>query len=337
MAELTILGAGGMGTALAAAFSNMGHAVTLWGHRPEQNAVLREKRENERLLKGIAIPQAVTIADNIDCVSKSDAVIIAVPSSAVRETLERAAPFIRAGIPIGCVSKGLEKGSLLLLHEVARQVLPENPFVALSGPSHAEELARGVPTVLVAASEAPHAAEYMSRLAEGSNIRIYMGDDIVGAEIGGALKNVIAFAAGIMDGMGGGDNAKAALMTRGLSEIARLGVKMGAKRETFAGASGVGDLIVTCCSMHSRNRRCGIYVGEGMTVSQAVEKVGMTVEGITAALCAGQLAKKAGVELPITEQVCRIIEGETTARDALSRLMSRPVGYEHDSNWLQDS
>lgn len=238
---------------------------------------------------------------------------------------------------MGCVSKGVERESLLLLHEVAKEVLPNNPFVALSGPSHAEELARGVPTVLVAASDSQSAAEYMSRLAEGSNIRIYMGDDIIGAEIGGALKNVIAFAAGIIDGMGGGDNAKAALMTRGLSEIARLGVKMGAKRETFAGVSGVGDLIVTCCSMHSRNRRCGIYVGEGMTVSQAVEKVGMTVEGITAALCAARLAKKMRVEMPITEQVCRIIDGEATAQEALAKLMSRPVRYEHDSNWLKES
>ncbi len=326
-----------MGTALAVAFSDMGHEVTLWGHRPEQNDILREKRENERLLKGIKIPQGVEITDSVESVSASDGVIIAVPSSAMRETLERIAPFMGEGVPVGCVSKGVERKSLLLLHEVAKEVLPNNPFVALSGPSHAEELARGVPTVLVAASDSQSAAEYMSRLAEGSNIRIYMGDDIIGAEIGGALKNVIAFAAGIMDGMGGGDNAKAALMTRGLSEIARLGVKMGAKRETFAGVSGVGDLIVTCCSMHSRNRRCGIYVGEGMTVSQAVEKVGMTVEGITAALCAAQLAKKMQVEMPITEQVCRIIDGEATAQEALAKLMSRPVRYEHDSNWLKES
>lgn len=336
MARLTILGAGGMGTALSAAFSQMGHEVTLWGHRPEQNALLREKRENERLLKGIKIPQKVIIADGVESVSGADAVIIATPSLALRETLNRIAPYIKKGIPVACVSKGLEKDTLLLLHQVAKEVLCDNPFVALSGPSHAEELARGVPTVLVAASDCEQAAEYISRIAEGSNIRIYMGDDIVGAEVGGALKNVIAFAAGIMDGMGGGDNAKAALMTRGLTEIARLGVKMGAKRETFAGISGVGDLIVTCCSMHSRNRRCGIYVGEGMTVPQAVEKVGMTVEGITAALCAEKLARKLGVEMPITEQVCRVIEGNTTARAALSELMSRPIKNEQDSNWLKE-
>ena len=336
MARLVILGAGGMGTALAVAFSQMGHEGTLWGHRPEQNSILREKRENERLLKGIKIPEKVIIEDSVECVGEAEAVIIATPSSALRETLQKIAPFIKEGVAVACVSKGLERNTLLPLHEVAKKVLPRNPFVALSGPSHAEELANGVPTVLVAASESKQAAEFISHLTKGSNIRIYMGDDIIGAEIGGALKNVIAFAAGIMDGMGGGDNAKAALMTRGLTEIARLGVKMGAKRETFAGVSGVGDLIVTCCSMHSRNRRCGIYVGEGMTVSQAIEKVGMTVEGITAAICAGELAKKLGVEMPITEQVCRVIEGETTAKAALGELMNRPIKNEQDSNWLKE-
>lgn len=336
MAKVFVLGAGGMGTALASELSRLGHKTQLWGHNPAHNAVLREKRENERLLKGIAIPEQVDITDSVEGAADAGVIIVATPSAALRETLERIAPVVKAGVPVACVSKGLEEKTLLPLHEVAEQVLPGDPFAALSGPSHAEELARGVPTVLVAASKSRQAAHKISRLTEGSRIRIYTGDDIIGAEIGGALKNVIAFAAGIMDGMGGGDNAKAALMTRGLTEIARLGVKMGARSETFAGVSGIGDLIVTCCSMHSRNRRCGIYVGEGLTVAEAVEKVGMTVEGITAAKCAWRLSQKLGVEMPITEQVYRVINGETTARQALEELMSRPLKAESDKSWLED-
>ena len=329
MARLMILGAGGMGTALAVAFANMGHEVTLWGHRPDQNQLLRQKRENERLLKGIQIPESVTIADTVDAAAKAEVIIIATPSAAMRETLKRIKGVVKAGVPIACTSKGFEVSSLMPLHEISAEELPDNPFVALTGPSHAEELSRGIPTVLLAASDSHHAAEAVQQLAQNSHIRIYTGTDVIGAEMGGALKNVIAFAAGISDGMGGGDNTKAALMTRGLTEISRLGVAMGAAIETFGGISGVGDLIVTCCSVHSRNRRCGYYVGEGLTVAQAVEKVGMTVEGITATLCAYQLAQQKGVEMPITKQIYRLIKGEITAEKALEELLGRPLKREH--------
>ena len=178
------------------------------------------------------------------------------------------------------------------------------------------------------------AAQQVQELTEGTHIRIYTNDDLMGVELGGALKNVIAFASGVIDGMGYGDNTKAALMTRGLTEIARLGTRMGARAETFAGLAGVGDLIVTCCSQHSRNHRCGVYVGEGLTVKEAVAKVGMTVEGVTAALCAHELAEKLGVEMPITEQIYRLIEGEVTARQAVAALLGRPQRHESETNWL---
>ena len=336
MAKLYILGAGGMGTAMAVAMSNVGHEVWLWGWSKEENGRIRQAREHVQLLKGIKIPEAIQIVDTVDGVETADAVIIATPTIGVRGAAKQLAGRLSVETPVACTSKGLEPGTLLPLHEVVAQELPESSFVALSGPSHAEEISRDIPTVLVAASKSLAAAQKIQDLTAQTHIRIYTSDDVVGVELGGALKNVIAFAAGIVDGMGGGDNTKAALMTRGLTEIARMGVKMGAKSETFAGLSGVGDLIVTCCSMHSRNRRCGIYVGEGMTVDQAVEKVGMTVEGITAALCAYELSQRLGVDMPITTQIYSLIKGQTTAKQAVEVLLARPPKHEVDHNWLEE-
>lgn len=336
MAKLYILGAGGMGTAMAVAMSNVGHEVWLWGWSKEENDQIRQAREHVQLLKGIKIPEAVQIVDTVDGVENADAVLIATPTIGVRGAARQLIGRLSSDVPVACTSKGLEPGTLLPLHEVVAQELPEHDFVALSGPSHAEEISRGVPTVLVAASKSLAAAQKVQDLTVQTHIRIYTSDDVVGVELGGALKNVIAFAAGVVDGMGGGDNTKAALMTRGLTEIARMGVKMGAKRETFAGLSGVGDLIVTCCSMHSRNRRCGIYVGEGMTVDEAVKKVGMTVEGVTAALCAYELSRRLDVDMPITAQIYGLIQGKTTARQAVTALLTRPPRQEVDHNWLEE-
>ncbi|WMJ82611.1 NAD(P)H-dependent glycerol-3-phosphate dehydrogenase [Oscillospiraceae bacterium LTW-04] len=336
MAKLYILGAGGMGTAMAVAMSNVGHEVWLWGWNKEENDRIRQAREHVQLLKGVKIPESVCIVDTVDGVESADAVIIATPTVGVRGAAKQLAGKLSNDIPVACTSKGLEPKTLLPLHEVVAQELPENSFVALSGPSHAEEISQGIPTVLVAASKSLAAAQKIQDLTVQTHIRIYTSDDVVGVELGGALKNVIAFAAGVVDGMGGGDNTKAALMTRGLTEIARMGVKMGAKRETFAGLSGVGDLIVTCCSMHSRNRRCGLYVGEGCTVDEAVEKVGMTVEGITAAICAYELSQKLGVDMPITSQIYSLIKGQTTAKQAVEALLARPPRHEVDYNWLEE-
>lgn len=334
MAKLMIMGAGGMGTALAVAFSQMGHQVWLWGWSAEENAAIRAARENVPLLRGIKIPEAVEIVDTAEAAACCDLALIATPTIGVRGAARTLRGVLPAGRPVACTSKGLEPKALLPLHEVAAQELPGHPFVALSGPSHAEELSRGIPTVLAAASHSLAAAQQVQELTEGTHIRIYTNDDLMGVELGGALKNVIAFASGVIDGMGYGDNTKAALMTRGLTEIARLGTRMGARAETFAGLAGVGDLIVTCCSQHSRNHRCGVYVGEGLTVKEAVAKVGMTVEGVTAALCAHELAEKLGVEMPITEQIYRLIEGEVTARQAVAALLGRPQRHESETNWL---
>ena len=324
MAKLMIMGAGGMGTALAVAFSQMGHQVWLWGWSAEENAAIRAARENVPLLRGVKIPEAVEIVDTAEAAACCDLALIATPTIGVRGAARTLRGVLPAGRPV----------ALLPLHEVAAQELPGHPFVALSGPSHAEELSRGIPTVLAAASHSLAAAQQVQELTEGTHIRIYTNDDLMGVELGGALKNVIAFASGVIDGMGYGDNTKAALMTRGLTEIARLGTRMGARAETFAGLAGVGDLIVTCCSQHSRNHRCGVYVGEGLTVKEAVAKVGMTVEGVTAALCAHELAEKLGVEMPITEQIYRLIEGEVTARQAVAALLGRPQRHESETNWL---
>lgn len=334
MARLYILGCGGFGTSLSVMLSNAGHDVTLWGWDRRENDELRRLRENVPLLKGVVIPEAVKIVDELDGVESADAAIVATPTVGVRGAARRLKGRLSGSAVVACVAKGLEPVTLKPLVEVFEEELPGVPFVALSGPSHAEEVSRGVPTAIVAASKSLAAAQKIQDLTAGTHVRIYTCDDVLGVELGGALKNIIAFAAGIIDGMGGGDNTKAALMTRGLTEIARLGVRMGARSETFAGLSGVGDLIVTCCSMHSRNRRCGIFVGEGATVAEAVERVGMTVEGIIAARCAWELSRRMGVEMPITEQIYRLIEGETTAQEAVAALLGRPLRHEAETNWL---
>ena len=337
MSKIFIMGCGGMGTAIAVAMNAAGHDVTLWGFLKSENDQLREHRENITLLKGVEIPQGIDIVDTVEKAGTADVVIIATPTVGVRATVKLLNGIVSPNTPVACVSKGLEPKTLKTFDVVVDEELPGTPFVALSGPSHAEEIARGKLTILVAASKSADAARKIQDLTQNTQIRIYTSSDVLGVELGGALKNVIAFAAGIIDGMECGDNTKAALMTRGLTEIARLGRAMGAREETFAGLSGVGDLIVTCCSMHSRNRRCGMYVGEGMTVSQAVEKVGMTVEGITAALCAYELSQRLGVVMPITTQIYNLIEGSVTAKESIDSLLKRPLKDEIDSIWLEDN
>lgn len=334
MADLFIMGCGGFGTALAVMFSNAGHNVSLWGWKKEENDELRLHRENVRLLKGVHIPEGINIVDTLDGVEKADVVLIATPSVGVRAAAERLSGRLSPDAVVACVSKGFENGTLKPLFEVIEEELPSQPVVVLSGPSHAEEVSRGVPTTIVAAGKNVEDAQKVQDLTANTHVRIYTSDDRLGVQLGGALKNVIAFSAGILDGMGMGDNAKAALMTRGLTEIARLAVAMGARADTLWGLAGMGDLIVTCCSVHSRNRRCGVYVGEGLSVDEAVKKVGMTVEGITAALCAYELSQKYGVDMPITAQIYRLIKNECTAEEALRILLARPLRHESESSWL---
>ena len=250
------------------------------------------------------------------------------PAQHFRSALDSALPFLKPETVLVNVAKGIEQKSLKRLSEIAFEKLPSARYVVLSGPSHAEEVGMGMPTTVVAASEENELAEYIQDVFMSDSLRVYTNSDVIGVELGGALKNIIALGAGISDGMGYGDNAKAALMTRGITEIARLGVKLGANLGTFSGLTGIGDLIVTCTSMHSRNRRCGIMIGEGMNPAEATQKVGMVVEGIYTTEAAYQLAKSVDVEMPITEQIYRVINENADAREAVKSLMTRQKKHE---------
>ncbi|MFA9381749.1 MAG: NAD(P)H-dependent glycerol-3-phosphate dehydrogenase, partial [Acetanaerobacterium sp.] len=310
------------------------HEVTLWSAFEPEIELLRTKRENPRLLPGIKLPETVTLTTDADCAAGQDIVLFAVPSGALHEVAGRFAGIIAPETVVVNVGKGLEEESLRRLSQVLEEFLPRNRIVVLSGPSHAEEVARGVPTTVVAASTDHKAAEFVQDALMNPSFRIYVNDDVVGVELGGALKNIIALAAGIIDGLGLGDNSKAALMTRGITEMARLGVLLGGRTETFAGLSGIGDLIVTCTSMHSRNRRAGILIGQGATAEDAIREVGMTVEGYRSAKCAYRLAQRVSVEMPIVNEVYRILYEGKNAREALDDLMGRSKKHEGEEIWL---
>lgn len=332
--NITVLGSGGWGTALALVLLENGHKVKLWSYREEESAALREKGENP-VLPGVPLPSALEFTADISCVRDCDAVILATPSFAVRATARQVKSLLMPGAVIVSVSKGVEKDTSLTLTDViAQEVGESHPVVALSGPSHAEEVGRNVPTAVVAASRDQRAAELVQDLFMNGRFRVYTTDDVVGVELGAALKNVIALCAGVCDGVGCGDNTKAALMTRGLTEIARLGEALGGRKETFAGLAGLGDLIVTCTSMHSRNRRCGIAIGKGTPPEQAVREMGMVVEGYYAAANAKALADKAGVEMPITQAACQVLYEGRDPKEAITALMSRDRKHESEESWV---
>ena len=280
--KVFVLGTGGWGIALAMLLHHNGHAVTSWTFFQEECDLLHRERANEKLLPGVRIPEGITVTTDMSGAAEADLVVMAVPSFAVASTAEQLSRIVPAGTVIVNVGKGLDSqhGYCRFSETIDRAMGGRNPVVALTGPTHAEEVARGVPTAIVAASASRAAAELtQAAFMNDTFFRVYTSSDLVGCELGGAFKNIIALGAGISDGLGLGDNSKAAFMTRGLTEIARLGVTLGAKQETFAGLSGVGDLIVTCCSMHSRNRRAGILIGQGKTAQEAMQEVGATVEG----------------------------------------------------------
>ena len=332
--KIAVLGSGGWGTALALVLLENGHDVTLWSYTEEESAVLRQTGENP-MLKGVALPKELKLTSDLSCVKGCGAVVLATPSFAVRTTAKAAASLLEPGAVLVSVSKGIEKDtSLTLTDAIEQEVGDAHPIVALSGPSHAEEVGRHIPTVVVSASKDRSAAEQVQDLFMNERFRVYASDDVVGMELGAALKNVIALCAGISDGMGYGDNTKAALMTRGLTEIARLGVAMGGRRETFAGLSGVGDLIVTCTSMHSRNRRCGILIGKGTPTQQAVKEIGAVVEGYYAAANARTLARKVGVEMPITEAAYQVLYEGKDPRQVIVDLMTRERKHELEDSWV---
>ncbi len=335
MANIAILGTGGFGISLAVMCRKYGHAVTLWGKFPEEIAEIRRYGENKKLLPGVPVDASIRLTSDISEIAEAELVLFAVPSFAVRETARTAAPFVKEGVIVCNVGKGLEKGTKKRLSEVIGEEIPGHDIVALSGPSHAEEVARGVPTTIVAACLNRESAENVQDALTNPTLRVYVSDDVTGVELSGALKNIIAVCAGICDGMNLGDNAKAALMTRGLAEIARLGIAMGAKRTTFAGLAGVGDLIVTCTSMHSRNHRAGILIGQGVSPDEAVARIGMTVEGCIAAQTAWELAQEKQVPMPIVEQLHLVLTEGKNPRDAVADLMGRPTRHEDEKVWLE--
>lgn len=333
--EIAVLGSGSWGTALAVLLHDNGHRVTLWAHTEKQAESMRQTRINPRLPQ-ITLPEAIEYTSDIACVRGKKMVVLATPSFAIRETARACAPYLEADVIPVCVAKGIEVGTSLRLSQVIEQETGKTTAV-LSGPSHAEEVARGIPTGCVAACTDAKIAEFVQDTFMSDCFRVYAGTDPIGVELGGALKNIMALCAGASDGMGLGDNTKALLMTRGLTELARLSMALGGRRETVAGLTGVGDLIVTCTSMHSRNRRAGILIGQGKSVREAMDEVGAVVEGYYAAASAHELAQKAGVEMPITEQVYSVLYEGADIRAVPAALMQRGRKNElEDACWAPE-
>jgi len=332
--KVSVIGSGGWGCALANLLANKGYSTLLWSWKKEESEDIKKNRENVLCLKGVKLCESITYTWSLQEAADADLYVFAVPSHAVRSTSAAFAPFAKAGVPVVNVAKGFDNKNLMLLSEVLEENLKNNPIAVLSGPSHAEEVGKGLPTTVTAASKDEEVAKTIQDVFMTDYFRVYTNSDIVGVEIGGALKNIIALCAGVSDGLGFGDNTKAALMTRGLAEITRLGVKMGANPHTFAGLTGVGDLIVTCTSMHSRNRRAGILIGKGMTAKQAQEEVKMVVEGVYAAEGAYKLKEKYGVSMPIVDASYKVLFEDMKPLDMVRQLMMRDKKDELENNML---
>lgn len=324
--KITVLGAGGWGLALALTLDANKHNVTVWSPFENEVNALLKNRNNEKLLPGITIPDSIKITTDLSVCTDDEITVIATPSFAVRQTAEKLKAIKNNGILVN-VAKGFERSTLMRLSEVLENELPKLDIVVLSGPSHAEEVAREIPTMLTAAGKNAEACKVVQETFSNDYLRVYTSTDIIGVEMGGALKNVIAVAAGVCDGMGLGDNSKAALITRGLVEMSRLGEKLGAKTATFAGLTGMGDLIVTCTSKHSRNHRFGELVGRGVAVEEALSTVG-TVEGYFACEAAYSLAQKHSVNTPIIELCYKLLFENYPVADIVKTLMLRPFKEE---------
>ena len=330
MAKAGVIGSGSWGTALARVLSKNGHEVTLWSRREEESRMLREERENKSKLPGVKLPDDILCTTDLErTVEGQDILVLATASPSIRSMAKKMAPYVAAGQLIVDVSKGIEESTLMILTDVIAQEIPQCRAAVLSGPSHAEEVGRDIPTTVVAGAKDRETAEYIQNLFMNKVFRVYTSPDMLGIELGGALKNVIALAAGAADGLGCGDNTKAALITRGIAEMSRLGVAMGGHIETFNGLTGIGDLIVTCASMHSRNRRAGILIGQGKTMQEAMDEVKMVVEGVNSAKAAKTLAEKYGIDMPIVQEVNQVLFEDKPAREALADLMLRDKKIEH--------
>lgn len=330
MAEIGVIGAGSWGTALALLLHKNGHKVKVWSYREEEARELSETREHKSKLPGVSLPEDMEFtSDLMEAAEGKDVLVMAVPSTAVRATAERMKPYVKGGQIIVDVAKGIEESTLLTLSKQIEEELPKANVAVLSGPSHAEEVARELPTSVVIGAATRETAEYLQGLFMNEFFRVYTSPDMLGMELGGSLKNIIALAAGIADGLGYGDNAKAALITRGIHEISRLGVKMGGAVESFAGLTGVGDLIVTCASVHSRNRKAGYLIGKGMSMQEAMDEVKMVVEGVYSTKAAVKLGRKYGIDMPIVEQVNAVLFEGKDAAEAVGDLMMRHGKPEH--------
>ncbi len=337
MARIGIIGAGGWALGLAVLLNNNGHEVTIWSKVTSEIEEILTTRENTRSLPGVKIPESIEVTDDLEGITAdSELLVIAVASPYVRSTAKDIANVVgdREGLMIVNVAKGIEESSLMTMTQVISDEIPSAKVAVLSGPSHAEEVSRGIPTTCVIGATSQMYAEYLQSIFMSDVFRVYVSPDILGIELGGSLKNVIALAAGVADGLGYGDNTKAALITRGIHEIARLGIAMGGKLQTFYGLSGIGDLIVTCASMHSRNRRAGILIGKGYTYDEAMKEVHMVVEGVYSAKAALALSKEYNVEMPIVEKVNEVLFDGATAAVAVKELMIRDKKIENsDLPW----
>ena len=330
MAKVSVIGAGSWGTALASLLCQNGHEVTLWSIVEAEVEMLREKREHVDKLPGVKLSESMEITTDLQkAVRGAELMVLAVPSPFTRSTAQKMAPLVEKGQLIVNVAKGIEESTLMTLTDIIEEEIPGCRAAVLSGPSHAEEVGRGLPTTVVAGARDRETAEFIQNIFMNQVFRVYTSPDMLGIELGGALKNVIALAAGIADGLGYGDNTKAALITRGIVEMSRIGVACGGRIETFQGLTGIGDLIVTCASVHSRNRKAGFLMGQGKTMKEAMDEVKMVVEGVYSAKAAVALARKYHVEIPIIEQVHAVLFEDKSAREAVAGLMVRDKKVEN--------
>ena len=330
MANVGVIGAGSWGTALSVLLHDNGHQITIWSIDPAEVKMLDEKREHEKKLPGVKLSDEMVITGNLEeAIHGKDFMVLAVPSPFTRATAKKMAPFVAENQIIVDVAKGIEESTLMTLSAQIKEEIPQADVAVLSGPSHAEEVGRKLPTTCVIGATTRKTAEYLQEAFISKVFRVYTSPDILGIELGGSLKNVIALAAGVADGLGYGDNTKAALITRGIAEIARLGIKMGGKIETFTGLTGIGDLIVTCASVHSRNRKAGYLMGQGKTMQEAMDEVQMVVEGVYSAKAAAKLAEKYNVSMPIVSEVNKVLFEGKKAADAVDELMLRESRSEH--------
>lgn len=330
MFKVAFLGGGSFGTALAVMLSKKEISTSIWTIDETGVHDINVKRENTKYLPGVIIPELVTAYGNLkDAIDGSKIIVLAVPSQVIRTVAKQVAPLLTKDQIVVTVAKGIEKGTLKTMSEIIEEEIKELPIVILSGPSHAEEVSREIPTTVTVSSKDMEAARQVQEIFSSTTFRVYTNDDLIGVQIGGACKNIIALAAGITDGIGYGDNAKAALMTRGMHEIVRIGTKLGGKQETFYGLTGMGDLIVTCTSMHSRNRRAGILIGKGKTMEEACKEVGMVVEGIEATKAFYELKERENIMMPITDALYKVLFENKNPETAVFDLMSREKKDEH--------